>query len=155
MTVYHSKLDVFIWRSKISPAKKSGSSVRIKGGSAKNLLENWSSHFQNLLGRNVKVPEQDTLPRVPISEALDINTSPFTTSELKMATKQLKSSKAFGPDNIAAIIWKDEIFHSLLLKLCNHTISTLKAPKVWHRSQIIPMPKKGDLPLVTNYRGIH
>ena len=31
---------------------------------------------------------------------------------------------------------------------------TFKAPKIWHQSQIIPMPKKGDLSLVTNYRGI-
>ena len=85
---------------------------------------------------------------------MDINTSPFTIPELKTATKQLKSSKAFGPDNIPAIIWKDEIFHELLLKLCNRTFSTLQAPKIWHRSQIIPMPKKGDLSLVTNYRGI-
>ena len=30
--------------------KNSNSSVRIKGGSAKKRLENWSSHFQNLLG---------------------------------------------------------------------------------------------------------
>ena len=134
--------------------KNSGSSVRIKGGSAKKRLENWSTHFQNLLGKSAKVPDQDTLPRIPVSDTLDINTSPFTISELKTATKQLKSSKAFGPDNIPAIIWKDEIFHELLLKLCNHTFSTLQAPKIWHRSQIIPMPKKGDLSLVTNYRGI-
>ena len=73
---------------------------------------------------------------------------------MKTATKQLKSSKAFGPDNIPAIIWKDELFHNLLLNLCNHTFSTNVCPKIWHRSQIIPLPKKGDLSLATNYRGI-
>jgi hypothetical protein len=83
---------------------------------------------------------------------LPIETSSFTISELKAATKNLKSSKAFGPDNIPAVIWKDENFHELLL--CNYTLSMFKSPKIWHQSQIIPMPKKGDLSLVTYYRGI-
>ena len=134
--------------------KSSGSSVRIKGGSAKKRLDNWLTHFQNLLGKPAKVPDIDTLPSVPVSDTLNINTSSFTLSELNSATKQLKASKAFGPDNIPAIIWKDKNFHELLLKLCNHTFHTLNAPKIWHQSQIIPMPKKGDLSLVTNYRGI-
>ena len=87
--------------------KNSGSSVRIKGGSSKKRLESWLSHFQKLLGKNAKVPDSNTLPSVPVSDTLDINTSPFTTSELKATTKQLKGSKVFGPDNIPAIIWKE------------------------------------------------
>ena len=66
----------------------------------------------------------------------------FTTSELKAASKQLKGSKAFGPDNIPVIIWKEEKFHTLLLNLCNHTLSTSVAPRIWHQAQIIPLPKK-------------
>ena len=115
------------------------------GGSSKKRLESWLSHFQKLLGKNAKVPDSNTLPSVPVSDTLDINTSPFTTSELKAATKQLKGSKAFGPDNIPAIIWKEEKFHTLLLNLCNHTLSTSVAPRIWHQAQIIPLPKKGDL----------
>ena len=68
--------------------------------------------------------------------------------------KNLKSSKAFGPDNIPAIIWKDDIFHDLLLKLCNFCLINKTCPSTWRTSQIIPVPKKGDLTLVTNYRGI-
>ena len=114
----------------------------------------FKTHFQNILGKSAKVPDNASLPSVPVSDSLDINTSHFTIPELKAATKQLKASKSFGPDNIPAIIWKDENFHKLLLQLCNHTLSTFKAPKIWHQSQIIAMPKKGDLSLVTNYRGI-
>ena len=150
-----SKQHHLAWKTiKDLSGKNSGSSVRIKGGSAKKRLENWSNHFENLLGKSAKVPDNCTLPSVQISDTLPIDTSPFSMSELKSATKNLKSSKAFGPDNIPAIIWKDEIFHDLLLNLCNHTLSTFQSPKIWHRSQIIPMPKKGDLSLVTNYRGI-
>ena len=150
-----SKKHHLAWKTiKDLSGKNSGSSVKIKGGSSKKRLENWHAHFQNLLGKNAKVPDIDTLPSIQVSDTLNINTSSFTIPELKAATKQLKASKAFGPDNIPAIIWKDENFHSLLLKLCNHTLTTLKAPQIWHQSQIIPMPKKGDLSLVTNYRGI-
>ena len=117
-------------------------------------MESWANHFQNILGKSTKVPDNASLPSVPVSATLDINTSHFTIPELKAATKQLKASKLFGADNIPAIIWKDENFHKLLLQLCNHTLSTFKAPKIWHQSQIIAMLKKGDLSFVTNYRGI-
>ena len=150
-----SKKHHLAWKTiKEISGKNSGSSVQIKGGSSKKRLESWLSHFQKLLGKNAKVSDSNTLPSVPVSDTLGIDTSLFTTSELKTATKQLKGSKAFGPDNIPAIIWKDEKFHTLLLNLCNHTLSTSVAPKIWHQSQIIPLPKKGDLSLVTNYRGI-
>ena len=72
----------------------------------------------------------------------------------KSSIKKLNSSKAFGPDNIPAIIWKDDIFHDLLLKLCNFCLINKTCPSTWRTSQIIPVPKKGDLSLVTNYRGI-
>ena len=71
-----------------------------------------------------------------------------------MVLKSLKSTKAFGPDNIPAIIWKDPIFHSLLLKLCDFCLLENQCPTSWPKSQIIPVPKKADLSLVTNYRGI-
>ena len=35
-----------------------------------------------------------------------------------------------------------------------YTFSSLSPPKIWRTSQIIPVPKKGDLSLATNYRGI-
>ena len=121
---------------------------------SKKRIENWSSHFQNLLGKKANLPDNTTLPSEQISDSLNIDTSPFSRKELITATKQLKSSKAFGPDNIPAIIWKDPHFHNLLLNLCNYTFSSNVCPKMWLKSQIIPLPKKGDLSLVTNYRGI-
>ena len=60
----------------------------------------------------------------------------------------------FGPDNIPPILWKDPEFHSILLEYCNHAFISSVCPKVWPTSQIIPFPKKGDLSLATNYRGI-
>ena len=150
-----SKQHHLAWKTvKELSGKNSGSNVSIKGGSSAKRLENWSNHFKNLLGKRATLPETNTLPNERISNTLDIDTSPFSLAELSTATKQLKSSKAFGPDNIPAIIWKDQHFHQLLLNLCNHTFSTNVCPQIWLKSQIIPLPKKGDLSLVTNYRGI-
>ena len=51
--------------------KNSGSSVRMKGGSSKKRVENWYAHFQNLLGKSAKIPEQNTLQSVPVSDTLN------------------------------------------------------------------------------------
>ena len=48
-----------------------------------------------------------------ISSELNITTTNFTLFELKNALKQIKPAKAFGPDNIPVIIWKDEHFYEL------------------------------------------
>ena len=134
--------------------KNSVSSVQIKGGSAKKRQENWISHFKNLLGRAPRLPDSAALPCVRISDELGIDTSLFTISELRSATKQLSASKAFGPDCIPPIIWKSQVFENLLLNLCNFCFTENKCPSSWLCSQIIPFPKKGDLSLPTNYRGI-
>ena len=131
--------------------KNSNSAIQIKGESAKKRMKNWTSHFKNLLGKEAKLPDNLTLPSVKISDQLNSNVSSFTLDEVKVATKQLNTSKAFGPDNIPALIWKDPIFHHLLLDLCNLTFETNKSPSIWHRNQIIPTPKKGDLSLASNY----
>ena len=59
-----------------------------------------------------------------------------------------------GPDKLPAMLWKDPIFHQLLLDLCNYAKTSHVSPTIWLKSQIIPIPKKGDLTLPTNYRGI-
>ena len=111
--------------------KSSKPAIRLKGGSSASRLSNWTEHFKNL----------------------NIPTCSFSINELKVVLKSLKSAKAFGPDNIPAIIWKDPIFHSLLLKLCEFCLLENQCPTSWRKSQIIPVPKKGDLSLATNYRG--
>ena len=134
--------------------KSSKPTIRIKGGSSEKRISNWLDHFKNLLGKEPKVPVNISLPNVKISDPLNIDINEFTQAELQTVVKQLKSSKAFGPDNIPVIIWKDNLFHSLLLKLCNFSFLNKTCPSIWRQSQIIPVPKKGDLSLATNYRGI-
>ena len=49
-------------------------------------------------------------PMEQISSELDIPATNFSLDELKTALKQIKPAKAFGADNIPAIIWKDDHF---------------------------------------------
>ena len=133
--------------------KGSKPSTTIKGGSREKRLENWLSHFKNLLGKPATLPENTSLPKVQVSNLLNISTNEFVKPELTYVLKSMKN-KALGPDKIPVILWKDPIFHQLLLDLCNFAFSNHISPSIWLQSQIIPIPKKGDLSLPTNYRGI-
>ena len=134
--------------------KDSRPSIVIKGGNKTKRLENWTSHIKNLLGKPPTLPNDRTLPKVQISNALNIPTSEFTLRELRTVLKSVNSNKALGPDKISAIIWKDPIFHQLLLDISNFASTNHVSPSFWLKSQIIPIPKKGDLTIPTNYRGI-
>ena len=156
LSKFHStKKHQHAWKTvKELSGNNSISSIQIKGGSSKKRMENWTSHFQKLLGEKPKIPDNSLLPRVQISDLLDIDTSLFSLDELRSVTKQISPTKAFGPDYISPIIWKSEAFENILLNLCNFCFSHNVCPSVWRCSQIIPVPKKGDLSLPTNYRGI-
>ena len=73
--------------------------------------------------------------------------------ELQKGLNKLNKSKTPDPDNIPAIIWKNSLFQEQLLDFCNETMKGNK-PEALSRSTIIPLPKKGDLSLPSNYRGI-
>ena len=133
--------------------KGSKPSTTIKGGNKEKRLQNWLSHFKNLLGKPATVPENNSLPTTQISSLLNIPTCNFNNEELVFVLRNLKN-KALGPDKIPGILWKDPIFHQLLLDLCNFALTNKISPSIWLESQIIPIPKKGDLTLPTNYRGI-
>ena len=133
--------------------KGSNPTPTIKGGTREKRLENWLSHFKNLLGKPAPLSVGSSLPKVQVSNRLNISTDEFKKAELSSVLKSMKN-KALGPDRIPVILWKDPIFHQLLLDLCNFAFSNHISPSIWLESQIIPIPKKGDLTLPTNYRGI-
>ena len=133
---------------------KSTPVVRVKGNTSEERRDNWFQHFSNLLGK----PEQDInledmFFNSKVSDDLPIHTGPFTIEELQKGLSKLNKSKTPGPDNIPAIVWKNPLYHQQLLDFCNETMKGNK-PNALSRSTIIPIPKKGDLSLPSNYRGI-
>ena len=94
------------------------------------------------------------LPLHQISSTLNINTNPFTLNEIKSTAKSFSNNKSPGLDNIPTLLWKDPIFHDLLLEFCNHTFTFHSPPSSWLKGGIVPVPKKGDLTSAANYRGI-
>jgi exonuclease III len=132
--------------------RKDKPTVTVQGGSAEKRNEGWLNHFKKLLGEAPKVTPD--LKRIQIARNLNISTANFTHKELSKAIDSTSKKKKMGLDNIPPIIWKDPKFHDLLLENCNFVLNSFDAPELWLRSGIVPLPKKGNLTLHKNYRGI-
>ena len=80
-----------------------------------------------------------------------INISAF---EVAMATRGLKSKKSSGIDNIPLCIVKDTepVLRRVYMRL--FSLATLKIPEEWKMAKVIPLLKKGDKELMSNYRPI-
>ena len=74
-------------------------------------------------------------------------------SELNKCRKKLHNMRTYGTDKIIAIINKSPLFHAHLLEFCNKAKWGNKS-KVLSISSILPHPKKSDLSILFNYRGI-
>ena len=111
----------------------------------------WKQHFQKLLGAPPKISDKPTKQISP--PATDIKQGVFTLNEIEQAIKSLPNRKAAGLDNIPCEVWKTGAFNSELLSFCNKVYNQHHID-AWNKSCILPFPKKGDLGLAKNYRGI-
>ena len=87
-----------------------------------------------------------------ISKQLDIKLGPFT-QELDSVLRKIKNRKAAGLDEIPPEVWKTRQFDDILLRHCNAVYNQNPIDR-WMKGCILPFPKKGDLGLAKNYRGI-
>jgi hypothetical protein len=133
--------------------KNRSSSGLIEGGSAEARLKNWKTHFTKLLGQPPIVPNDD-IPIRNIHQPLNIKTGPFSREELSDAKKQLAEGKACGEDGITAEVLKRVDIDDIVLNFCNDALCDNKIPDQWRISNIVPVPKTGDLTKTDNYRGI-
>ena len=67
--------------------------------------------------------------------------------------KKIKNRKAAGLDKIPPEVWKTRQFDNILLRHCNAVYNQNLIDR-WMKGCILPFPKKGDLGLAKNYRGI-
>ena len=73
--------------------------------------------------------------------------------ELLKAVKSIKYGKACGFDEIPVEVWKQKEFHEILLECCN-SVYQQEVISSWRKGCILLFPKKGNLNITKNYRGI-
>ena len=140
-----------VWRlvNDIS-GRNARAATQVEGGSPEERKERWFTHFSSLLGSTpTESPAVETL-----FPPADINTDRFTLDEFRTAKKKIKEGKAFGDDSIPPEVLKRCDLDDIVLGFCNRALEGGGIPDQWQVSNIIPVPKKGDLSKPGNYRGI-
>ncbi|KAJ4938949.1 hypothetical protein JOQ06_028414 [Pogonophryne albipinna] len=121
------------------------------------------SHGTRATGSEHHVPEKNRqemdLPRSSHSipaflQNLPIDDGPFTASELARAKSTVREGKSAGPDGIPPEVLKYCDLDYLILDFCNLALLHNMQPDIWSLSNIIPVPKAGDLSKPDNYGGI-
>ena len=128
--------------------RKSTAKAKLKAANQQERIKLWKQHFENLLANPPNIM-QETI----ISKQLDIKLRPFTKEELDSVLRKIKNRKAAGLDEIPPELWKTRQFDDILLRHCNAVYNQNPIDR-WTKGCILPFPKKGDLGLAKNYRGI-
>ena len=115
-------------------------------------------HFQKLLQPTLSPspdsPPIDFLFGHNFSPTTPLNTNNFTQEEIEIGISQLAKNKATGIDSIPAEVLHNTILVPNLCTFFNYVLTSGIAFSDWKLSLIIPVPKKGDLSIPDNYRGI-
>ena len=131
--------------------RKNTAKAKLKAANQQERIKLWKQHFENLLGNPPKITHEP-ITRI-ISKQLDIKLGPFTQGELDSVLRKIKNGKAAGLDEIPPEVWKTRQFDDILLRHCNAVYNQNPIDR-WTKGCILPFPKKGDLGLAKNYRGI-
>ena len=122
--------------------------------SSLNIVKN---HFSMVGGSAYKGHEAISLPAAP-KRLAKIDDGEFGVEELTAAMVKIKSGKATGDDHIPVealrAISADQDLHNALLDIMNEVRKTGKADESWESILQVPLPKKGNLRSLTNWRPI-
>jgi hypothetical protein len=119
--------------------------------------QRWAEHFETLLNRPDPTELDHTLlnaPPVDVDNSVSLETP--SVEEVRAAIAKLKVRKAAGLDDVYAEALRAggdtvvERLHALIRQVWD----TENVPEDWKDGMIIPLHKKGDRSLCSNYRGI-
>lgn len=116
-------------------------------------ISHFHEYFETLLSKDDLYCDVD----IPINNIIDpFLDSPFEMRELDIVLKTAKSNKAPGEDRISYEFYKNAPLRFLeeVLALLNIIFLREDFPDSFRSSIIIPLYKKGDVNVVTNYRGL-
>ena len=115
-------------------------------------INRWKEHFAECLNREQIL----AVPLIEEGDDLQIDLGPITQEEIIKAIKAQKNGKAPGQDNITPEVLKQDpvqsagILHNLFQKIWEEET----VPEDWRNGYIVKLPKKGDLSVCGNWRGI-
>ena len=131
--------------------RKNTAKAKLKAANQQERIKLWKQHFENLLGNPSKIT-LEPITRI-ISKQVNIKLGPFTQEELDSVLRKIRNRKAAELDEIPPEVWKTRQFDHILLRHCNAVYNQHPIDR-WMKGCILPFPKKGDLGLAKNYRGI-
>ena len=122
--------------------------------------EEFLNHFRNVFSDSDEFSNDDVERLELINDTtnvdVDLLDSDISLNEVTRAISSLKRGKSGGCDNLLPEMFIECSNHlsPLLCRLFNHMYSNCIYPRSWTNGIIVPVPKKGDLNDVNNYRGI-
>ena len=131
--------------------RKNTAKAKLKAANQQERIKLWKQHFENLLGNPPKIT-QEPITRI-ISKQLDFKLDRSHKKNSTRFSEKIKNGKAAGLDEIPPEVWKTRQFDDILLRHCNAVYNQNPIDR-WMKGCILPFPKKGDLGLAKNYRGI-
>lgn len=138
------------WRCSPGPIKDSTGKLLT---SKNDQVARWAEYFKLLLNQP---PPAEKAYVLPADTDLDISCELPTEEEIAKAIRSLHPRKAAGPDNVPPEILRSTINESveIFLQLFTRIWDEEKVPQAWKMSNVVKIPKKGDLQNCGNYRGI-
>ena len=130
--------------------RKNSKKGLIRANSHEEHVKLWKEHFEKLLGQPIII---DDHPVERVFDSLQIKTNNFTEEELIKASNSLKNNKRAGLCSIPAEVFKTSCLNKELLEICNKPYHG-DIPKICLTGGTKPIPKKVDLGITSNYRGI-
>lgn len=126
--------------------------------SAREQLGRWRRHFCEAFSgqQNDSLEDDGNQNENQRTQLLRIDDRPPSEAEIKHSIMQIKNGKSAGSDNIAPELLK--AMPATVAKILQPIIRTVwnseKIPDEWKEGLIVKLPKKGDLELCCNWRGI-
>ena len=116
----------------------------------------WRAHFSRVLNVSISTYDDSVFNIIPQQPVLEELARPPSIEEVRCALAHMKCNRAAGKDGIPVelLVCGGEQALTYLHSICSEVWTSELIPKEWVDSVIVPIPKKGNLQLCDNWRGI-